>query len=492
MPGMRQSRIGRAIPWCCALLGWGSACVGDDGTSEGAGTGVDSETSVGAEDAVAGGDFLGCAEGQRCTLVLVSQTLDDRIEIFDPGNASPYRGAIDLDLKPNVCEGCELGDHADGRLDEPFGLVRAGGYLHVSVGHYPDPTHGTLVSFPLSMFEALTPGATLSVADYFDRGSFIKPTFAQELGELEPIFVTAIGERVLIGVFNNDLFATEDTWMQPGKLLVVDAADPAAPLGEVDLGQYECNGAAQVVSLGTTTLAVACDGNERVAVLDVPALQTTPPVDVGATITGTTCEIPGAMADRRVRYLAPDGSGGFVVAEGPTPLSLMSGSRLWHFDGSCQMLGLVSFSGAGQVGEVERFAGETPTWLVATAGVLDPEQRGVHVVRSSGGSLEICQTLEGFSAHWTTADGELEPFGLAVRSDGSGVAVGAGPFQPASAGPGFGKVLWAELEGVDDPCTMTATVTDLTDGAFAPAVDPGDAATFRRAPHVVELVELRG
>ncbi|MEM6989760.1 MAG: hypothetical protein AAF721_04670 [Myxococcota bacterium] len=474
---------------CAAMLG----CPTDDAPADGTdteGTGADETGTDG--DGGAGGAFLGCGAGETCTLVLVSQTLDDRVEVFAPGGADPYRGAIDVDLKPNVCEGCELGDFADGRLDEPFGLTRTGGFLHVAVGHYPAPDSGSIVSFPLAMFESLAVGSTLSVADYFAGGSFEEPVVANGLGELEPIFVTRRGARLLVGTFNNDLFATEDNWTMAGRLLILDAADPGAAPGVVDLGSLGCNGASQVIDLGGSSVAVACDGNEKVAVLDVGDLDAVSASDGAAAVTGVACDIPGAMVDRRVRYLAADGQGGFLVAEGPTPLTLMSGARLWHFDGECQMLGLANIAGSGQIGEVVAFPGESPTWLVASAGVLDPTQRGVLVVRSAGATLEVCQTLPGLDAAWMSDDGMLEPFALALTSDGSGLAIGAGPFQAPATGPGYGKVVWADLAGTDDPCTMTATATDLTDGTIAPAVDAADPATYRRAPNVVELVEISG
>ena len=114
-------------------------------------------------------------------------------------------------------------------------------------------------------------------------------------------------------------------------------------------------------------------------------------------------------------------------------------------------------------------------------------------MRSSGGEIEVCGSLSAFDEHWDTIDGPIEPFALAITSDGTGLAVGAGPFQAPLSGPGYGKVLWGELSGASDPCTMTASVTDLTAGGDgAPAVDPADPLTYRRAPNVVEVVELGG
>lgn len=481
------------IVLCTPLL----ACTGDDGNGDGADTEAGTADDTGStgdapdDDGGAGGAFLGCPAGETCTLVLVSQTLDDRVEIFAPNEANAYRGAIDLDLKPNECDGCEPGDNGDGRLDEPFGIARAGGFLHVAVGHYPSRDEGSLISFPLTMFESMAAGSTLAVGDYFTDGTLMDPVLGNQLGAVEPIFVTRRGSRLLIGTFNNDLFATEDTWTNPGQLIVVDAAQPNETAGVISLEAVGCNGAGQVIDLGGNTVAVACDGNEKVALLDVGDLDASTPQDAG-TLEETLCDIPGAMSDRRVRYLAPDGDGGFLVAEGPTPLSLMSGTRFWHFNGACEMQGLATSMGSGQIGEIVAVPGAPGTWLVASAGVLDPMMRGVLVVRSAGGMVEVCQTLPGFDDAWTSTDGALEPFALAITSDGSGLAVGAGPFQTPTAGPGYGKVLWATLQGADDPCSMTATVTDLTDGSAAPAVDDADPATYRRAPAVVELVEISG
>ena len=476
-----------------------AACLpdnpGDDGAGTGNGTGEDTAgSSDGGGDGGAGGEVLGCPAGASCRLILVSQTLDDRVEIFD-ADGPTYRGAIDVDLEPNTCAGCGLGDYADGRLDEPFGLARAGGFLHLAVGHYPARDSGTLVSFPLAMFAGMPAGSTLAVADYFTGGVFSAPVVANSLEQVEPIFVTARGSRLLIGTFNNDLFASETSWTQPGLLLVLDAADPSAAPAVVDLGAVGCNGASQVVELSPTTVGVACDGNEGVAVLDVSALDSGSVSEAAGAITGTLCPIPGAVDPLRVRYLAPDGSGGFVVGEGPTPENILAAARLWYFDGSCGMngLGQLPADGDWQLGELEAFPGTSPTWLLAAgSATAESPSRGVHVIVADGGSLQVCNTIAGFDAAWQTDDGPLNPVGLAVASDGSGIAVGAGPFQAPMAGPGYGRVLWGALDGFDDPCTMTATVTDLTDGTFAPAVDPMNAATFRRAPNVVEIVEISG
>jgi hypothetical protein len=89
----------------------------------------------------------------------------------------------------------------------------------------------------------------------------------------------------------------------------------------------------------------------------------------------------------------------------------------------------------------------------------------------------------------------IDPFALAVTSDGAHLAVGAGP-RPSitsSAGVGYGKVLWASLAGAD-PCSLTADVIDLTDGGSgrAPAPLETDPPTFRRGPNVVVIQEIAG
>lgn len=489
-----------------ALLGvvlFGSACSSDDGAStsdatEGSTTSADDTTGGG--DANLGGEMLGCPPDAACQLLLVAQTLDDRVEVFSPGDpaGSVYRGAVDVDLKPNVCDGCEPGDNGDERLDEPFGLARAGGHLHVIAGHFPTRELGTLLSFPLSFFEGRAAGSGVDVAEYYD-GAF-SGAIEVPLGELEPIYLSVRGNKLLVGTFANDLFATEDTWTTPGKLLVLDAEDPAAGIGEVDLAGLTggaCNAAGEVVELGPDRLGVACDGNEAVALLDVGDLDALSPVEAAATITGSLCDIPGSTSNRRVRHLAADGAGGFIVAEGPTPLDLLGGAQLWRFSGECQMLGLTVLASDGdwQLGNVVALPGASGAWVFVAGAATPTGHRGVWVARESGGAeLEICGPIAGFESHLVDPAGApLEPLTVAVTADGSHLAVGAGPFQTAADAPGFGKVLWATLSGMDDPCTMTASVVDLTDGSMgAPAVDAADPSTWRRAPSVVQIVELGG
>lgn len=504
----------RPVAFVSWLLALGSGCPGDstgDGTSDGTASGDSTAGQSESGDDGAGGELLGCPPG-GCTMLLAVQTLDDRVEVFVPDHPdSAYRGTISLDLEPNACAMCGPGDNGEGRLDEPFGIVRAGGFLHVLTGHYPTRDAGSLVAFPLSFFEGYVAGSTVPVGDYFMGDQFTGGVLGRSLGEREAIFMHRHASgRLLVAVFNNDLFATEDTWTLPGKLLVLDPTDPAGELGTLTLdgiGDGGCNGASQIVDLGGdgSVLAVACDGNEKVAVLDGSDVGDGSVADAAASLgTGVLCSIPGAVSNRRVRYLAPDGNGGFVVAEGPTPLDLQGAASLWHMAADCSTLGNVQLSDMGspgdwQLGELVRLPASTPTFLVAAGSSLGPEngQRGVFVAHTGSGSLEACQSpIGGFEAAWDDGQGEvIEPVALAVTRDGAHVAVGAGPrpLITETAGVGYGKVLWAALAGAD-PCSLTANVIDLTDGdpGHAPAPDPTDASTFRRGPNVLVLQEIGG
>lgn len=474
------------------------ACGSDDGDPASSATDGTAGDTTGGDEPVGGGEMLGCPEGESCALLLVAQTLDDRVEVFSPGDpaGAVYRGALSVDLEPNACEGCEPGDNGDDRLDEPFGLARAGGFLHVIAGHFPTREEGTLFSFPLEFFEGRAVGSTVGLGDWWNdapTGGVVEVPLEQ----LEPIYLSVFGSRMLVGTFANDLFATEDTWTNTGKLLVLDAQMPGQ-VGVADLGALmggPCNAAGEVVEIAENTIVVACDGNEAVAVLDISGVAEADPVAAAASIEGTLCDIPGAPDGRRVRHVAPDGAGGFVVGEGPTPLDLLSAARLWRFDGACELKSLTPLDASGdwQLGNIVALPGAESTWVFVSGAASPTGHRGVFVARDGGGSeLEICGPLEGFAPHLSDPAGDpLEPLTVAATSDGAHLAVGAGPFIPSSTEAGHGKVLWATLSGVEDPCTMTASVVDLTDGSMgAPAVDPADPATWRRAPSVIEIVEL--
>ena len=171
------------------------------------------------------GEILGCDDGS-CLLVLVSQTLDDRLEIFAPRDpeGQMYRGAIGLDLVPNECPGCGLGDNGEGRLDEPFGLALTPAGLHVVTGHYPTPELGSLLTFPREWFAERPAGELVPESEFFAGGAF-SGIEALSLEQLEPIFVRPVGGKLVIGTFNNSLIAPEETWSRPGRLLIVDPMD---------------------------------------------------------------------------------------------------------------------------------------------------------------------------------------------------------------------------------------------------------------------------
>ena len=477
-------RVAVAIAGFAAIGCPNGSSVDDDAETATSGDETGTDTAIGEAGP------LGCPSGEVCTLVLVSQTLDDRVEIFSPGDpgGNVYRGTIDLDLKPNLD-----GDNSSGRLDEPFGLALAGGHLHVLVGHYPQRDSGSLVSFPLSFLEGFAVGQTIPLSSYYDGGSFDGVTQVG-FGEEEPIFMLPYGDRLLVSVFNNDLFTAETTWTNPGKLLVIDPADPSR-VGVRDLVGLDgatCDGAAGLVDLGGGRVAVACDGNDAVAFLDVSAVGSGDPSVAAATITGNVCSLPVAT-ERRVRYLAPDGTG-VIVPVGPGGLSALGSADLHRVDANTCFRGVtpVASNGQAQLGHI--VASSNDTWLLAsgagqlTAGGL----RGIYVLRDVGGVLELCDTpIGGFDAHWETPGLPVDPFALALTDDGRHLAVGASPTNSEAAGGIHGKVLWASLPSFDDdPCAATAEVVDLTSGELAASED--HVASWRRAPDVVEVFRVQG
>lgn len=491
----------RAIAWLPWLLALGSGCQPDNPSTDETGT----TDATGGSNVGPGGELLGCPPG-GCTMVLAVQTLDDRVEVFVPEHPdSTYRGAISLDLEPNECGGCGLGDNNDGRLDEPFGIVRTGTFLHVLTGHYPTRMEGSLVSFPLTFFDGTLTESTVAVSDYFAGGQFQAPVTGRSLMQIEPIFMHAHASgRLLVGVFNNDLFAGEDTWTQTGRILVIDPQNPAGEVGEARLQSLDggpCQGASQVITLSNDVVAVACDGNEAVAVLNATNLDDGTPMEAAGVLEeGFLCPIPGAMPGKRVRYLAPDGNGGFAVLEGPTPTDPNASARLWHMGVDCSLQGggplelstMLGGAGDWQMGELARLPAGEPTWIIA-AGSSNPNGlRGLFVAENDDGVLELCpEPIPGFEEAWQTPGGAIEPFSVAVTSDAVHLAVGAGPYIADPAGVGYGKVLWATLAGTA-PCSLTATVTDLTDGGpgHAPAPAPTEPSTFRRGPNVVVIQEI--
>lgn len=469
-------------------------------------TSTSGETSTTTDPGSDGGGargLLGCAAGERCTFVLVAESLDDRVEVFSPFADPVYRGTIDVDLDP----GSDLGLTAD-NLDEPFGLTIAGGSLHLTVGHHPRRAAGSLVSFPLELLAEREPGGTVPVSAYFAGGVFQPPVTAVELGRTEAIFVLPepLGAYVWVGVFANDLFDVEANWTAPGELL---AFDPRAPedfgVAPLVFGDDACAGAAQLVPLADDRLAIACDGNDAIAFVTIAGTAASA-AEAVANLEGTVCPVPSATA-RRVRQLAPDGVGGVLVAQGPS--ALLDDANVYRIGPACELGGPVEIASDGRavLGAIvpSRFA--ATTWLLASGGPLEPAERGVFPIRATGGStLERCsqdgedglvgRPIAGLDDAWRTAGSQrIGPLALATTSDGRFLAVGAGAADVDADDGMLGKVLWAELT-VDpgDPCAIAATFVDWTDGApgHAPRSDAALRPTWRRAPNVVTLLEVDG
>ncbi len=210
------------------------------------------------------------APAPPCTVLVVSQTLDDRIDVYDV-TAAPYlRGRIGTDLKPDPS-----GEQTEGnRLDEPYGLLLDGTHLWAAIGHYPDTDRGSLVAFPHSAFAGLGQGELFSEDRYFDTDKFIGGVQSLPFGRQEAIFLLRHPSgKILVGVFANDLRAA--SWPDPSEVLVVDPNDlrpEAIGAFSLDLDTNPCNGGWKFVGLDDdlSRIGVACDGSESVAVVTLP------------------------------------------------------------------------------------------------------------------------------------------------------------------------------------------------------------------------------
>ncbi len=165
--------------------------------------------------------------------------------------------------------------------------------------------------------------------------------------------------------------------------------------------------------------------------------------------------------------------------------------QVWHVDPACSALAPIVVGTDGTASPTHILPFDDTHWLVASGGSGPDAKRGIYVVTAA---LELCGPLPGFDEAWSTAVGELNPIALAL-TPGKELVVSAGPPAGVSAQDGvFGKVLWATLQGVDDPCSMSAEVTDLSDGILghAPVVDPALPATHRSGGAVVLMAEVSG
>ncbi|MEZ4380234.1 MAG: hypothetical protein R3A79_02715 [Nannocystaceae bacterium] len=475
-----RGRITAALA-CAALL----ACLPDNPmvatTSE-----SDTATGGGSETGSGGAGLFAC-ERAECTFVVVSQTLDDRVDVWEVGDAPSLRGRVDLDLKPDP-SGLQT---AGNLLDEPYGLDLADGELRVLVGHYPDTVQGSLVTLPEALFAELEPGGTLAVSELFDGAQFIGGAKDLELSRQEAIFaVPHASGRMIVGVFANDLRALE--WPNASQLLIVDPSlDGDAAIGAFDLGGLDvpCRGAWGMTAVddrdAPQRVALACDGSDSVAIVDLPAdLGAGTPAEVAASASGCGAKLLGT--GWTTRFVAPDGSGGVLAIQS----QLINGPRLWRVSGSCAGVPASApvaeaLAGVRVLNEVALVDSSGPTWLVA-GGV--PET-GVYVVQ--GADPTLCGVVSGLDGAFNPAGGESNaPYALALADDGTHLAIGSGPPSNPESSAGRGQVHWVSLDtsGLASCAIAAAEVTELTAGHFAES----DPKTWVRAPNVIEVVTRAG
>lgn len=472
----------RALP--VLLLVAAGACLPDNppgmtGTTGATTTATDTPTTG---DAPQTGLFA--CDSPPCTLVLVSQTLDDRVDVFDVSGAPSLRGRISLDLKPDPT-GQQIGGDL---LDEPYELLLTSTDLLVTVGHYPQIDQGSLLRFPIAGFADLAPGATFRVDQFFNNGNFLGGVEALQHARQEGIFLLPHpGGRVLVGVFANDLLAAD--WTTTSEVLVVDPADLAATPGSYDLGALEkpCAGAWRLEALddAVSKVAVACDGSDSVAVLSLPGdFASAPLADAAAGITG--CAASLSVGPWTTQFVAPDGAGGLLAVQTQLP----EAPRLWHVSGSC-VAGKPSTDAPAGFEDVHllrqpvllRPEGDAEAlWLIASHG---PTERGAVLVKG-GPSPTLCGRLTGLDL----LDAANASWALALDGAGEHLALGAGPPSNPELADGRSQVLWMGLDRSKlDSCELAATdVVDLNAGRFQAA----DPSTWSRAPNVVVVAELGG
>lgn len=470
----------RASPVLALALA--AACLPDNPlaytTSSGEATTGDSSVTTGGE--VAG--LFGCPGGQ-CTLVLVSQTLDDRIDVFEVGGAKPkLRGRIALDLKPDP-SGLQTSGNL---LDEPYGLVLTDSDLLVAIGHYPDTDSGSLLRFPRTTFSDLEPGHLFATDRYYQSGAFKDGVEALAHGRREGIFLLPHPSgRVLVSVFANNLQTTE--WTTPSQLLIVDPMDLAAGVASVDLGALPkpCIGAWELQALdpAVSKIALACDGSESIAVLALPAdFATAPLADVAQNVTG--CGLNLASDGWATQFVSGDGAGGFLAVQSQLALP----PKLWHVDASCSPSGIPTGDVPEALNQVHLLrqpvllrpaADKPPMWLVAAG----PTDDGVVIVQG-GDAPTMCGKLGGLDA----LTSENSPWALALTGDRTHLAIGAGPASNPQLSSGRGQVLWASLDvsGLDSCQVQATAAVDLGAGLFSVS----DPTTWMRAPNVVLIAEL--
>src|SRR5688572_23144992 len=151
-----------------------AGCLPDNPTDTEDSTGTAGTTSV--EPTEGPGSGLFACDSPPCTVVIVSQTLDDRVDVYDADTRS-LRGRIALDLKPDASGAQTEGN----KLDEPYELALTSTDLLITLGHWPDTDRGSVLRFPRDVFADLAPGAVFPVDRYFNVNA---GTFT---GEVQPL-----------------------------------------------------------------------------------------------------------------------------------------------------------------------------------------------------------------------------------------------------------------------------------------------------------------
>jgi hypothetical protein len=130
-----------------------------------------------------------------------------------------------------------------------------------------------------------------------------------------------------------------------------------------------------------------------------------------------------------------------------------------------------------------RTSDERTHWLLARA---DGEERGIHVLEAQGDDApSSCGRLDGLDGLWEAEGEDIGPHALMLGRDRSSMVVGAGPRNPGEEAPGYGKVVWAELEG--EGCDVEVGEVEVLSDA-APDVAADAPATWRRAPNQLDIV----
>lgn len=424
-----------------------------------------------------------------CTVLLVSQTLDDRIDVYDV-TADPFlRGRIATDLKPDESGAQTMGN----LLDEPYGLALDDTYLWAAIGHYPDSDRGSLLAFPRAGFSGLAAGGVFDESLYYQTGTFSAGVQQLPLERQEAIFLLPHPSgKLLVGVFANDLRATD--WTTPSELLVVDPSDlQTTSIGAFDLGgvpMAPCLGGWKLEPLdsGVSKVALACDGSESIAVVSLPGdFATAPAPDAAAGMTACGLTL-GGVGSYTTQFVTADGAGGLMAIQS----QLTGPPRLWSLGADCLPRGAPGDDLPPELAMTRLLrqpalvrpggGGQDPLWLVAS-GTPAP---GVVLVRG-GATPAVCGALTGLDV-LDTADNA--PWALALDSSRTRVAIGAGPASNPELAEGKGQVLWASLDLAElDACEAAATdVVDLTAGSFV----AGDPLTWVRGPNVLLVAELGG